>query len=1190
MVNLFSKKGRSLLFIFSIIIMCGSVFAQDNATESQTIDFENGATMKPYATNGCKAEAKLSNVVVKSGTNSLQLDYSLKPTKNDYVAFWKDVNVPETPTELSFDLYGDESNNILFIRLVDAKGETFQYKRALISWKGWENLVIDLPKAKYGSWGKNKDGKIDPPVKSIAIELRSYNPWGKSKDSGTLYIDNIKFVYNKPENTTSTKVNNNTKILTGIRNDSIIIDGKLDEWQKKNSILLSKSTCQLPEGEIANDSESSAKVYLNYDDKYLYVAAEIKDKNIVGPYEGYSIWQNDGIELWLDCDLEAQTIEKQNESFFQIGLTYTTASGKPGVMVWRNNKNAYIIMATKIATSKTDDGYILEAAIPKDAFPVKFNDDSIIGFDVSLVNSGNSKFSHLFWAGRKDGDKTNYGAMVFKDVDESTIKDKFNKRDLLRKAVAQKNNSGNTNYQGSPVFRNVASVSSYKKYECAEFKLDLNAEYKNPFDYDDITVQGKFHLPDGKSVIVDAFYTQDYQIDTITRKDGKISGIGSPYWKVRFTPISTGKYKAEFTIKDSKGRVVTSDPISFDVSESSSNGFIRTSSSDKQYLTFDTGNPFFSIGFGAHFWNYRDVLLLHKYFLNKLAAFGGNTISFNLQAGSGGPFDLETNRLGFYDLVNAAKFDYILNAAALRNIYVLPCLNQTKLADLKHWPSSIYNSKNGGPCNNVDEFFENPEVTKSIKQRLRYTIARWGYSPNIIGWEIFNEVTYLAGFIKNREQVVSWHDSIAKYIKSLDPNNHLISTSFGSGGDSSEYMPMYTLPSLDFVIIHLYSNDITTSLRQRMASVLKIGKPVFGGEIGMPCPAAASAIKYDPEGISYHNAVWTSAMTKAAGNVLHWWENFHEVLDLDYHSRAFQKFSSDIDWPKEGFIPVSLTIDMVNPDNTLMDLDIPVSIAWGDFPSKYVIKRNQIMTHIVNKNAEKAETEAEKIRLKNDGGEAEISVNSIPGIIYGKTATKGSKNKVEFEVKDISKNTKLLITFSATGALGATGNIIFDDGKTKPFSLSDKDGKDDPYATEFEETIEIPISAGNSKVTIENTGDDWCSLKKIVIRDYLSTRDTQNVSVFGLSGKQKHLIWFHNNLNTWYQRSIGNNPKNIAGIYANLPVENNGEYQIQWWDTYRGEIISSKKQISKDRSLKLLPPVFDKDIACKILYNESVLK
>ncbi|MCZ0212168.1 hypothetical protein OZK63_43170, partial [Streptomyces sp. UMAF16] len=54
------------------------------------------------------------------------------------------------------------------------------------------------------------------------------------------------------------------------------------------------------------------------------------------------------------------------------------------------------------------------------------------------------------------------------------------------------------------------------------------------------------------------------------------------------------------------------------------------------------------------------------------------------------------------------------------------------------WNNNPYNIANGGPCNNTWDFFSNSTAKNLFKNRMRYIIARYGYSNTIMSWELFN--------------------------------------------------------------------------------------------------------------------------------------------------------------------------------------------------------------------------------------------------------------------------------------------------------------------------------------------------------------------------------------------------------------------------------------------------------------------
>jgi endo-1,4-beta-mannosidase len=106
------------------------------------------------------------------------------------------------------------------------------------------------------------------------------------------------------------------------------------------------------------------------------------------------------------------------------------------------------------------------------------------------------------------------------------------------------------------------------------------------------------------------------------------------------------------------------------------------------------------------------------------------------------------------------------------------------------WVSNPYNAKNGGPCARPADFWTNPEARRLYQKRLRYLIARWGYSPNLFAWEFWNEVP-------ETPATAAWVAEMAAYLKRHDPNRHLVSTTYG---DSATWK----CPDVDFPMTHMY--------------------------------------------------------------------------------------------------------------------------------------------------------------------------------------------------------------------------------------------------------------------------------------------------------------------------------------------------------------------------------------------------
>lgn len=68
------------------------------------------------------------------------------------------------------------------------------------------------------------------------------------------------------------------------------------------------------------------------------------------------------------------------------------------------------------------------------------------------------------------------------------------------------------------------------------------------------------------------------------------------------------------------------------------------------------------------------------------------------------------------------------------------------------------------------------------RNKLRYVVARWGYSTNIAAWEFFNEIdnavfTQQDSLLIPHDAVTLWHGEMSRYLKDIGPYQHLVTTS-----------------------------------------------------------------------------------------------------------------------------------------------------------------------------------------------------------------------------------------------------------------------------------------------------------------------------------------------------------------------------------------------------------------------------
>ena len=197
-----------------------------------------------------------------------------------------------------------------------------------------------------------------------------------------------------------------------------------------------------------------------------------------------------------------------------------------------------------------------------------------------------------------------------------------------------------------------------------------------------------------------------------------------------------------------------------------------------------------------------------------------------------------------------------------------------------NWNDNPYNVKNGGFLKQPQDFFTDPQAKALTKRKLYYILARWGYSPNILAFELFNEVQFTdAAHDKQWANIAAWHTEMTAFLRQHDLNHHLITTS--SAPDVAAAGPVWQ--NLDYYQRHAYPSDVLTSLGGLDGTQGKAPKPFFTGEFG---PSNLQ----DANGIYLHEGLWASLMSGLSGAAQYWDWDAIEKHNLYAHFKAAQAF------------------------------------------------------------------------------------------------------------------------------------------------------------------------------------------------------------------------------------------------------------------------------------------------------------
>ncbi len=440
------------------------------------------------------------------------------------------------------------------------------------------------------------------------------------------------------------------------------------------------------------------------------------------------------------------------------------------------------------------------------------------------------------------------------------------------------------------------TVGVYEKFEAV---IDLDADFTNPYDPDDIQLDARFTSPAGESVLVPGFFMRGYELDLNGTRD-RVTPTGEAAWRVRFTPNEEGDWSYQVIATTANGSE-SSPTQTFTVTPSAKRGFVRVDPRNSRYLAFDDGTPYFPIGENMA-WYGSGGMVDYQVWLDVLSAAGGNFIRVWMPAWG---FGIEWNDtgLGNYDTRQdeAFRLDALLDMADARGVYIMLTLinhGQYNTSVNPEWAANPFNAANGGPLAEPVDFATDPAAQKLWHQRLRYIAARWGYSTNIMAWEWWNEVNWTP--LASAAVLAPWMETSTAYLETVDPYDHLITHSGSLSAANTVW------DQTDFVQEHRYDpGDMTMDFAAVTARWLEEypDKPFLMGEFGSPS-------EYDVNGTLIHIGLWVGPMNGGAGTgMTWWWDTYMHPNDQYYHLAAVAAYFADEDMGAHDYRPTEATVD-----------------------------------------------------------------------------------------------------------------------------------------------------------------------------------------------------------------------------------------------------------------------------------------
>lgn len=695
-----------------------------------------------------------------------------------------------------------------------------------------------------------------------------------------------------------------------------------------------------------------------------------------------------------------------------------------------------------------------------------------------------------------------------------------------------------------------------------ELPLSNIPAVSNPFDPDQIQVDVSFTAPSGSKIVVPAFWSREYSFRLVNDRQ-VLDPVGEPGWKVRHFPTEPGRHQIEIRVQLNGQPFGQARSEFVDVAEPSAPsvpGYVRIAPNGQ---FFETSNGLALPLVGANLcWHGGGGLADYQTWLPALAQNGANFARLWMAPWALG-IEAEAGTLTRYKLDRAWVLDQVFKLAEQHGIQLLLCLDYHGMFETKpdfwgandNWKINPYNRANGGPCATPNEFFTNPLARALYLKRLRYLVARYAHSPNLLAWEFFNEIDNAYGAL-DPASVADWHSAMIAALKAMDPFHHLVTTSLTGGSLRDE---IWSLPGLDFTQYHSYGE---TSPATRMAEVVstmraRYRKPVLVGEFGVDFRGWKPEL--DPFNRGFRQYLWGSALAGSAGTGMSWWwENLHQSGLYTLH-RRFAEIVSKAKWGVGDWRSLSFvgsgsppaTVGEPAPEGRPFTTQFIPGSAWGGKP-------------------------------RGSLGLATKEIASFaPGLFNA--FLHGSAHadlRVPFKLHAHFDANARLVAHVNSVSTGARLGVFVDGSLVLSTNLPDKDGLYSAQVGEYNIDIPVSIPKGVHMVELRNLGSDWLFLDWVRLENLLPSTPAGGWApspvAVGQGRGSTALVYLHSPFVAYPANATLEHPPMQQTSHLVLADWPDGRFDVQWFNPTTGLQISAGEATSNEGNLSLpLPPHHD---------------
>jgi mannan endo-1,4-beta-mannosidase len=268
------------------------------------------------------------------------------------------------------------------------------------------------------------------------------------------------------------------------------------------------------------------------------------------------------------------------------------------------------------------------------------------------------------------------------------------------------------------------------------------------------------------------------------------------------------------------------------------------------------------------------------------------------------------------------------------------------------WRHHPYNKANGGPCASRRTWLTCPATRAAIKHRLAFASDRWGGSPALFAWDLWNEIHPAHGG-DDPATIAPFIDDLSGWLRAREIERHgyaNLQTVSVFGPELINHPvirePIFRHPTLDVANTHLYERGTIDAPRDTVAPALAVARlmrtavgdagtsrPVFDSEHGpihsFKDKKRTLSAAFDDE--YFRHIQWAHLASGGAGGGMRWPNRHPHVLTPGMRDaqRTLSRFLPLVDW--SSFARTNLSAEMRCDDSGVAVVgcgDRHQAIAW----------------------------------------------------------------------------------------------------------------------------------------------------------------------------------------------------------------------------------------------------------------------